>query len=545
MDNQNSQINEEFENLKKKINNFKISRIYIISFIFLVVAFLLYVYMPNLNPKFAQALGIYSLLITLLVLLITKSLKHTIVVYALCTLIIFGLNIYSQPLFHSEAYYNILGEVTTYDYDEVQPEIDSDVLPVVDEELAQILGDKVLGEQIGLGSQYMVGEYYLISTAEDLVWVAPLEPRGFFKWLQNTDGSPGYVYVSATDPNDVRLVQSVNGSDIHLKYTNNSFFFSNIRRHTYFSGNMFRGLTDYSFEIDDEGNPYWVITNYTPSIGISGDIVTGVVVVDAQSGETNFYSDQNNAPDWVERIEPKSLVINHINSWGAYKNGFINTMFGQKEMIQTTTGSSYVYIDGQPYFYTGLTSITNDQSTVGFMLVNSRTGESSFYQITGATETAAQQSAEGQVQQFGYRASFPILVNEYNTPSYFMTLKDSDGLVKQYAYVSVENYNIVAVADSVSSAKSAYYDALKNNGKELSNSSEDDEKISGNVERINYIDSTYYIKLIDNDTLFMIAKDNSSYLPFTTKGDKVEISYISDDSDIKTVTSFTNQTLEQ
>ncbi len=547
MDQNNTSNSTQGDDIRQTILNFdnlKINRITILTILIFIVAIILFMYTPNLNPRFASALNIYIVVISLLVLLFTKSLKKTISVYIIGTVLLVFLSFISSPIFHSEKYYNLLGDVQTYNYNETKPDIDSTVLPVVDEDLAKILGDKVLGEEIGLGSQFTVGEYYLISTSKDLAWVAPLEPRSFFKWMQNREGSPGYVYVSATNPNDVKLVQDIDGNDIHIKYSNQSYLFSNIKRHTYFNGNMFRGLTDYSFEIDDLGNPYWVITTYKPSILLKGEQVDGVVIVDAQSGETNYFDNYDNAPDWVERIQPKSLVINQINDWGSYKNGFLNTIIGQKEMIQTTPGSSYVYIEGQPYFYTGLTSITNDQSTVGFMLVNSRTKESSFYQITGATENAAQQSAQGQVQQFGYSASFPILVNQNNTPAYFMTLKDSDGLVKQYAYVSVENYNIVGVGDTIDIAKKNYLNALKDNGKNISGISETDISVTGDIERINYIDGEYYIKLLGNENLFSASSDISSYLPYTQEGDKVSISYLEETSDILIITSMVNETLQ-
>lgn len=547
MNQENENFNQQYSDIKGSFSNIdklKINRVTIAIMFLIVAALFIYVTTPNLNPHFASALNIYIIVATIAVLLVTKSLKKTVIVYLVSSLLLLGASFLSSPIFHSESYYNLIGDVQTYDYKETQPDIDSDLLPVVDEELARILGDKVLGEEIGLGSQFAVGEYYLVSTADDLAWVAPLEPRDFFKWFQNREGAPGYVYVSATNPNDVRLVQDIDGEPLHIKYSNDAFFFKNIKRHTYFSGNMFKGMTDFSFEIDDQGNPYWVITSYEPSIMLKGEQVVGVIIVDAQTGETNYYDDYSNAPEWVERIQPKSLVIDQINSWGAYKNGFINTIFGQKEMIRTTPGSSYVYIDNQPYFYTGLTSITNDQSTVGFMLVNSRTKEASFYQITGATEEAAQQSAQGQVQQFGYKASFPILVNQNNTPAYFMTLKDTDGLIKQYAYVSVENYNIVGVGDTISAAQKAYYSALKDNGKVTTGASELDTKVEGNIERINYVDGNYYIKLQDNAQLFVATSDTSDYLPYTKEGDSVAISFMDNDENISQITEFTNTTLQ-
>ncbi|MGL5021647.1 MAG: hypothetical protein ACRC5R_06460, partial [Mycoplasmatales bacterium] len=440
----NDDINFEDQNFKKAATsmndifkdnkffnqgrNFKLA----IVFTLLLVVYT-YFEFPLYNYTYDSSISLAMIITFVYIFLLAKNKKRVLVLVPVFFFIYLGLTIFSNPFVRSNDYYNLLGEVKTQSYNEAPPNIDNSLIPVVDERLAMNLGDKVLGTDIGLGSQYTVGEYYFVNTKDDLAWVAPLEPRSFFKWLQNKDGAPGYVYVSATDPNDVRLVQEINGKPIKLKYTNASFFSSNIYRHAYLPKNMTKGLTDFSFEIDDEGNPFWVISTYKPEIGISGYDTSGAVIIDAQTGEEKDYTDISEIPEWAERIQPIALISEQINYWGSYKNGWLNTIVGQKEMIKSTDGHSYILVDGEPHYYTGLTSITNDQSTVGFMLVNLRTKESSFYSITGATETAAMSSAEGQVQQFGYKATFPILLNEFGKATYFMTLKDVDGLLKQYA----------------------------------------------------------------------------------------------------------------
>jgi len=245
----------------------------------------------------------------------------------------------------------------------------------------------------------------------------------------------------------------------------------------------------------------------------------------------------------VERVHPTRFIQDQINYWGALKNGWFNTLFTQKEMITTTAGHSYVFADGIPYFYSGLTSITNDESTVGFMLVNLRTKEATFYPITGATETAAIKSAQGQVQQFGYQASDPILVNEFGAATYFMTLKDVDGLLKQYAFVSVENYNIVGVGNSISEARNNYYTVLKSNGI-LSKADDVATAIKGTVERINFIEGNYYIKLSGKNELYSIPKTVSPKLALTQVGDKIEIQYGTEVNGFYEVTEFINKTLK-
>ncbi|MFV0246527.1 MAG: hypothetical protein ACK5HS_01145 [Mycoplasmatales bacterium] len=529
------QFNFNFQNLKFTVKH----KIILSLLVLLILAFIVFFQMPVLNPIYKQSLALFFLVIAIFVAIFIKNKTKVVYILAIYFVLMFLIVFLTSPIFSSQKYYNMLGEIKTYDYETNPPKIDDSLVPVVDEQLAQNLGDKKLGENIGLGSQFQPGEYYLVSTSTDLAWVSPLEPRSFIKWLENMEGTPGYIYVSATNPNDVRLV-----TDNKIKYSKGSYFFNNIRRYAYLHGNLSTGLTDFSFEVDDNLNPYWVITTYAPSFNIwAGNQATGAVVVNATNGEINKYSlKEDNMPDWIERVQPTQFLIDQINYWGAYKNGWFNTIFGQKEMIKTTKGYSFVNIDSKPYLYTGLTSIQSDESTVGFMLVNLRTKESFFYTLNGATETAAMSSAEGQVQQYGYSSSFPILLNIYGEPTYFMPLKDKQGLIKQYAFVSVSNYNIVGIGNSYSKAKDDYYDKLKSNGS-VSTNKEDTIELSGKISRINYISDTYYIMIEGNKELFTIKDNVSKYLKLTQVGDNVKFSYLKSDDTYKEIVKFNNETL--
>ncbi len=521
------------------------SKIIIFLFYLIFLGLFIYFYKPILNPIYKESylfiflnvLFIFSLFLFNKKNILNKFLK----VFSFLALIIFILlTIISSPIINSDKYYKLIGDVQQYDYNKEKPDISKDLIPVVDYELAKKLGDKVLGKDIGLGSQFDIGEYYLVSTKDDLAWVAPLEPQNFFKWFQNKDSIPGYIYVSATNPNDIRLVQDINGKDINIKYSDESYFNHEINRYAYLQNNLTKGMTDYSFEIDDEGNPYWVITTYTPTIGFSGYDVSGIIVVDAQTGKTNYYNkDDKNIPSWVDRIYPKSFIYEQLKYYGSYKNGWINTITSQKEMIQPTEGLSYVFIDNKPYFYTGMTSIKSDQSTVGFIITDIVSKKTSFYTLNGSTETSAKLSAEGKVQQFDYTASAPILLDLYNTPTYFMTLKDKDGLVKQYAFVSVKNYNIVSIGDSINSSKKDYYDLLKNNGVLKTDSNSISSK-SGTIERINQLDDIFYLKLKNDNNIYLIDKDSSKELVLTQVNDNVTLKFNNSDNTYKEVTEFEN-----
>ncbi len=500
--------------------------------------------MPIINPIYVSGFTFFYFVFSLIIVLAIgnfKYAKHFLVGYVIALFLIF---LATTPIFWSQKYYDLIGDVPTVDYYEEKPNIDEELIPVVDEALAQNLGDKKLGEDIGLSSQFEAGEYYFVNTEEDLAWVAPLEPTSFFKWFQNRAGSPGYIYVSATDPNDVRLVQDIDGEELNLKYTNRSYFFSDIQRHLYVNGYFSKGLMDYSFEIDDQGNPYWIITEYKPSFNVwAGNQAENIIIVDAQTGEMQEYPvDSEDIPSWVERVWPKEMIMEQISYWGAYENGWLNTKLAQKEVIQPTEGNSFVFIEGQPYLYTGLTSIQGDESTVGFILSSVKDKSTTFYKLTGATEVAAMSSAEGQVQQFEYQASFPILLDIYGKPTYFMTLKDKQGLIKQYAFVSVENYNVVGIGDTISKAQSDYYTKLKENNS-IDKDAQETNDASGVIDRINYVDGNYFIKLEGSPEIYITDKDISNDIVLTESGDSVKLSYIDYNDNYKELTSFNNSTI--
>ena len=452
-----------------------------------------------------------------------------------------GYQVSSTPILLSQQYHDLIGDIETKDFTEDIPMVDLSKIPTVDEAYARRLGDKKLGEDVGLGSQVYVGDYTLISMNDELFWVAPLEHVDIIKWFTNREGTPGYIMVSATDAQDVRLVQQdAEGNPIKLKYLPSAYFNDDIRRKVYFEGNMFEGLTDYSFELDDNGRPYWVVTTYTKKVGIHGGAdATGVVVVDAQTGETAKYSVED-APKWIDRIQPQSFVINQINDWGWYTNGFINTLFAKKGII-----------DGDWYFYTGMTSAGSDESTVGFMLSNTRTKETTFYKIAGATETAAMKSAEGKVQHLGYQSSFPLLLNVENEPTYFMTLKDNQGLVKQYAFVNVKDYSKVGTGETLDEARANYTKLVFGGQGNFSDISSGEHKtITATIDRLGMSQTdgnTYYTIILKEhpELLLMGSGTISPELPISREGDQVTIEYIDAKNKTKTIVSFDNLSFDQ
>lgn len=469
--------------------------------------------------------------------------KKYIIAAAIVAIAYIAVLIVCSPLISYNSHRNLIGNIEEVDFSSQIEYMDINQLPTIDEELANKLADKKLGEITSLGSQVTVGELDLQSINGQLYYVGPLEHSSFLKWITNREGTVGYIKVSATNQNDVELVTQLDGKDIRLKYLNSAYIFSNLDRAAYFR-DMESGHTDFTFELDDEGRPYWIITRYDTGVGISEAKAIGAFVMDAQTGESTIY-DIGNLPSWVDRIQPMRYINRYINKWGQLVHGVLN--FTDKDKLKVTGGMNIIYNKEICYYYTGITSVGSDESLVGFTLTNTRTGETKIYKTAGATEEASMRSAEGKVQQYGYTATFPYLINIQNEPTYFMTLKDSNGLVKQYAMVNVKNYNTVGVGDTLQGTLNKYIEGLTNTNISLESGNQE-EVIKGEVERIGLVikegTSIYDIKLKNNENIFSVSTETSRDVALTKIGDTIEMKFIKVESSRYIITnSFVNTSL--
>ncbi|MCY6369438.1 cell shape-determining protein [Clostridium ganghwense] len=471
-----------------------------------------------------------------------KKSKTGFIIAGVLVLAIIAYGVINSSMFRADEYRNLIGNVEQKEFTNDIHTVDLTQLPIVDKKLAENLGDKKLGTYVGLGSQVTLGEFTKQNVNGQLYWVSPLLHSGFFKWMNNKEGTTGYIMVNATNTKDVKLVDKLNGKPLKIKYQPNAYFSTDLKRHVYMKAERTAGLTDFSFELDDTGKPYWVITKYINSIGFSGEKILGVIVVDAQSGEIKEY-DTNNIPSWVDRVAPDFVIRDRIDWWGELVHGFFN--FSKKDMLTSTKGMNMVYNNGECYYYTGITSVGSDEAIVGFILTNTKTMNSTFYKVSGSTEIAGMQSAEGKVQNLQYKATFPILINVENIPTYFMSLKDKKGLIKQYAMVSVEDYSIVGVGETIKDAKSNYVKTLKNKGNITLKFTGEQKKLQGTIMRIgsfNIEGTTYYNFIIKEkpDTIFTASAAISSQLPLTREGDNVSFSYNETESSSIDVLEFNN-----
>ena len=435
-------------------------------------------------------------------------------------------SILSSPIVNAKKYQKLM-KIEKSEFTKDIDQISYDQIPLLDKSSAEILGERKMGSLVDLASQFEVAdEYSQINYKNNPVRVTPLRYADLVKWFTNKKaGIPAYIKIDMATQ-QTELVRLKEG----MKYTPYDHFGRYLYRHLRFKYPTYM-FDDINFEINEEGTPYWVCSVKKYNIGLFGGQTIGrVVLCNAITGECKDYKVED-TPKWVDRVYSADMLVNLYNYYGTLKHGFINSILGQKDCLTTTNGYNYLAINDDVWVYTGVTSITSDQSNVGFVLMNQRTMETKYYEIEGAIEDSAMTSAEGKVQNLGYKATFPLLLNIDAEPTYFMALKDASGLVKKYAMVNVHNYQIVATGDTVNDCEASYRSLIQSNGM---GSDEESKKAStkttaGTIKKIAQavIDgsSHYYIVLNDSDTIYDV--DISKYLDaiLLEEGDKVTIEY--------------------
>ncbi len=462
------------------------------------------------------------------------SLKPYIAPLALTAVMLF-IAFISGTFFNSVAHSKIL-TVTDSDFTaDLAESVGTDSIALMDTASAQMLGDREIGTLSDVVSQFDVSyEYTQIDYKGKPVKVSPLEYAGFFKWSNNKAGGiKGYVSV---DP--VSMSASFNKTE-GMKYVPSAYFSEDAFRHLRLKYPTLM-LSNLHFEVDEKGKPYYVVSVIDHTVALfGGETVVGCIVLDPVSGETVKY-DLSDIPRWVDVVFSGDLICKQYNWYGTLKNGYLNSLFAKKDCKQVTTYSSddeesfdetpvsdygYIAKDGDIWIYTGVTSVNGDSSNIGFLLANERTGESRYYAIAGADEKSAMAAAEGEVQEKGYQASFPSLINVEGRPTYIMVLKDSGGLVKLYAAVNVEQYNLVATATTQKECIAKYKALLGIN--EATAPREEIKEITVTVASVKYIDidGNTYIYVIDTkDNIYKAKAAENENMLLLEAGDKVTLS---------------------
>ena len=408
----------------------------------------------------------------------------------------------SSPIINAKKYQKLM-KVEEGTFTEDIEEQSFDKVPLLDKETAEILGDRKMGSMVDMVSQFDADNIYSqINYQDNPVRVTPLKYASLIKWFTNrSEGIPAYIRINMATQ-ETELVKLDEG----IKYTTSEHFNRNIYRHLRFAHPTYI-YGELSFEIDEKGVPYWIAPVKKYNIGLfGGETVGKVVLCNAVTGEMKTY-DVEDVPQWVDRVYSADLLVQLFDYYGTLKHGFLNSVLSQKDCLETTDGYNYLALEDDVWMYTGVTSVNGDQSNVGFVLSNQRTMETRYYEVEGATEAAAMSSAEGQVQNLKYTATFPLLLNISGEPTYFIALKDDAGLVKKYAMVNVQRYQIVAIGDSVSQCEENYLELLLSNGvKEEEKDTREVLEISGKITKIAQavLDGTshYYLMVEGSEEIF-------------------------------------------
>lgn len=443
-----------------------------------------------------------------------------------CTVILVVLyvagNILSSPVINASKYQQLL-KVETRNFTDDIKEVSYDKIPLLDKDSASIIGTRVMGTMVDMVSQYEVDDMYSqINYKEKPVRVTPLRYGNLIKWFTNhKNGIPAYIRIDMTtqEAECVRLTEGI-------KYSKSDHFSRYIYRHLRFAYPTYI-FDDINFEIDDNGTPYWVCPVKKYNIGLFGGQTVGrVVLCNAVTGEMTDYS-VDEVPTWVDKVYSAELLIGLYDYNGSLKHGFINSVLSQKDCLKTTDGYNYIALEDDVWVYTGITSVGQDNSNVGFVLMNQRTMETRYYEVSGAEEYSAMDSAKGRVQNLGYTATFPLIINISGQPTYFMALKDGAGLVKSYAMLNIEKYQNVAIGDSVLQCESNYIKLLKDNGivEEQQPEVKETKKVKDIISKIMPVvidgNTHMYIMLSQSDSIYDV--DVSKYVDIIKYSEGMEI----------------------
>ncbi|MCI8504627.1 MAG: CvpA family protein [Lachnospiraceae bacterium] len=472
-----------------------------------------------------------------------KNLAVPLILLILAVVVIIAGSLFGLVIFRAKAYSELM-PMNTGDFASEVSEIGWNQIPLLDENSANNLANRKLGELSDLVSQFAVDDSSAqINYQGHPVRLNYLNYNDFFKWWNNRgDGIPAYVRIDMRTQ-EVEVVRLEEG----IKYSPSEYFSRDLMRHLRFSYPTLM-FDDVNFEINDDGTPYWIASVIEKRIGLfDGTDISGAVLVNAVTGETEYY-DIEDVPTWVDRVYSADLIVAQYDYYGEYHNGFWNSLFGQKDCTETTDGYNFIAQDDDVWVYTGVTSVTGDRGNIGFILVNQRTKEAHYYSCAGAEEYSAMSSAEGAVQQFSYGATFPLLLNISDQPTYFMALKDAAGLVKMYAMVNVQQYQIVATGNTVADCQKRYHELLVENqilSDEEIKEPEPEEKavsVSGKVEEIRSADmdgnTVYFLKLEKGKVYYMVSAKDYPMAVILDAGDHITITHYPTEDELIEAESF-------
>lgn len=441
---------------------------------------------------------------------------------------VFGIGFFlSSPVINAGKYKELVN-ISNGNFEKDIQQISYDEIPLLDKASAEIVGGRKMGTMVDYVSQFEVGsDYTQINYKGKPVRITPLVYGNLLKWFTNrSDGIPAYISIDMATQN-ADCIKLDNG----IKYSKSEHFGRLIYRYIRFNYPTYI-FDDINLEIDENGTPYWICPVKDYTIGLFGGVtISNVVIVNAVTGEHTDYK-VDEVPQWVDHVYSADLLISYYDYYGTLQHGYLNSILSQKGCLKTTEGYNYIALNDDVWVYTGITSVGGDESNVGFVLMNQRTAETKYYQIAGAEEFSAMSSAEGKVQNLGYTATFPLLLNISGEPTYFISLKDSAGLVKMYAMVNIQKYTVVATATTTNECERQYKDMLISNDIQVDDNNAEPvktTKITGTITKLASAvvegNTHYYIALNDGKNIYDIDVSKNLGIVLKNVGDTVSIEY--------------------
>lgn len=507
----------------------KPGRIVLTAVLFLLLLFVqFYVMLPAINiqnPAFWMFAGENLIILLVLTTVLCKgsfasNLRKVCAAIIGVGVVAFALlSLLSSPILQSRNYANILSEsISKKEIQEYTPTIDN--VPLLDRDSAERLANRALGNLVEEVSQFELYGTYQTTVKGAPVRVQPLDYVGLVKWFLNRgEGIPAYITVDMKSQN-TKIVRMEQG----IKYSQNAYLNDNLTRHVRFKYPCDMLDTPH-FELDESGRPFWIFPVLEHKIMLfNGTDVKGAITVDPVTGECQRY-EMGEIPDWIDNVYSPQLIMEQYDWYGSYQNGWLNSVIGQKGVVRTTEGYNYIPKGNDLYIYTGVTSVVSDESNIGFIFTNLRTRETEFYEIAGAEEYSAMDSAKGVVQHLKYQATFPILLMIEGQPTYTVALKDDAGLVKQYGMVNMSQYQIVATGTSIKECQANYRRLLESNGAEVTQSAKTE--IGGKITDIRtaVIGGTtyYYVRLEGSDVYYVLSAAENEQAVLLNTGDSAQL----------------------
>lgn len=469
-----------------------------------------------------------------------------IVLFGLGLLALIGRSCGGCAAFRAQEYASLIGPMEQREWtQDIQP-ADPKHIRLVPPEMARWLADKQLGSAPGaIGSQFDIkdGSMTLQMVKGELWYVAPLDFKDFGTW-QSTKAAPGYVMVHAEDP----LRPVVVKTDEHYAFMPGAYFDHDLERHMWTNGYASSGMDDFSFELDEAGKAWWVITVFEPTIAYNGEKVLGAAIVDPVNGAIDFHP-MDKVPDWVDRVVPQSFAKMYANCWGDLGGGWVNSWWGEQNLMQAGDVEIIYGADGQPDWAIGMTSQNSkDSSLVRLIYLNSRTGKAVSYHAKGGTESAVLAAVNNKVSYRKWHGSGPVLYNLYGHMVSVVPLLGENHTYQGVAIVSVDNLQ-VAVGENQQQALREFQKIMNESGQQIAPDAKHEQKtLELKVDRFAVEtqggDAIYFLHLEGVPHIFTGGNTLSEKLRLTQIGDTVKVTYEDSGEGVMPLTAFDNVSLK-